>query len=392
MTTSFDRATALLLFGALAGTSTPAHAAPCTDLPNMTNGLGDSSAKPLLARFGAQLAAMPEPVSLVFQATTSCDGITWYLDETPMIGTANFWDVDGVEQTCELPMAGLEPDYGVLTIEPTSCEGVAGVPEGLGERVGPVTPWSLIVPPASSQTTISAPALYFVYGFGASAGMVSPWTVDTELYARNSIESSQIALALAANIPITKFKGIDTMTDDAMVSSVAMSPNVEAALGFIRADVADMNRDVVRTLAFQAYGQTCGYWPDSTVTALDKKNVRDGHYALWTPYRFVALETNGVLTHDSTRLAIAYITGTEPVPDDFPALDLVIDNGSIPSCAMQVWRDQDLGPLHSLAPIEPCGCYYEFRATGDSSCEACVETADCTEMGAACRHGFCEAY
>src|SRR5262249_31931896 len=158
-----------------------------------------------------------------------------------------FWGTDGVEQTCELPVVGVTPDYGLLSIEPTLCEGVEGIPEGLGEFIGPVTPWSMIVPVASSQTTISAEAVYFAYGFGASEGMVSPWTVDSELYARNATASSQIALSIAANIPIGKFKGVDAMTAPNMVTSVAMSPEPEAALGFVGAEVADLNRDTIRT-------------------------------------------------------------------------------------------------------------------------------------------------
>jgi hypothetical protein len=390
---AYPKSWAAVLCGALVSISQPVSAAPCTDLPNVTIGLGGSAAKPLFSRFGAQLAAQVEPVSLVFQSTTSCYGITAYIDNTLMTGTAHFWDVDGVEQVCELPLAGIAPDYGLLSIDPTLCDGVTEIPAGLGERIGPITPWSLIVPSTSSQTSISAEAVYFVYGFGASEGMVSPWTIDAELYARNPTASSQIALALAANIPVASFKGNDTMTANAMVSSVAMSQNPESALGFVGAEVADLNRDVIRTLAFQAYDQTCGYWPDSTVASFDKRNVRDGHYYLWTPYRFFApVDADGEIIHEPTRLAVGYMTDTETIPAEFPALDLVIDNGSVPRCAMQVWRDQDIGPLYSLAPDEPCGCYYELRATGESSCEACVETTDCNEAGAMCRNGFCEGY
>ncbi|HET6585352.1 MAG TPA: hypothetical protein VFG69_17965 [Nannocystaceae bacterium] len=369
-----------------------AAAAPCSDLPSPTIGLGGSAAKPLLALFAAELAALPEPVSLVFQSTTSCFGITAYIDDTPMTGTASFWDTDGVEQTCELPVVGITPDYGLLSIEPTLCEGVTAVPDGIGEFIGPVTPWSMIVPVASSQTTISAEAIYFAYGFGASEGMVAPWTVDAELYARNATASSQIALAIAANIPIGKFKGVDTMTAPNMVTSVAMSPEPEAALGFVGAEVADLNRDTIRTLAFQAYDQTCGYWPDSTSTAFDKQNVRDGHYFIWTPYRFYApVDRDGVMVHDATRTAIGSLTGVEPIPADFPALDLTIDNGSIPRCAMQVWRDEEVGPLVSYQPEEPCGCYYDFRATGSSSCTTCEMDDECPAESPVCRHGYCEA-
>ena len=84
------------------------------------------------------------------------------------------------------------------------------------------------------------------------------------------------------------------------------------------------------------------------------------------------------LTHEATRTAVGYITGAEPVPPDFPALDLIIDNGSVPLCAMTVWRDDEIGLLSSDQPDEPCGCYYDFRATGATSCGACDTDDACT--------------
>lgn len=368
-----------------------AGAAPCTDLPNPTIGLGGSAARPLLGRFATQLSQLDEPVSLVFQSTTSCFGITAYIDDTPLTGTASFWGADGVETMCELPLAGLTPDYGIMSIAPTLCEGVTAIPDGIGELIGSVTPWSLIVPAASTQTSISAEAVYFVYGFGASEGMVSPWTIDAELFARNATASSQIALAIAAGIPIGRFKGNDAMTANDMVTSVAMSENPENALGFVGAEVADLNRDTIHGLAFQAYGQDCAYWPDSSPTAFDKQNVRDGHYFIWTPYRFYApVDDMGEIIHGPTATAIGYLTGSTP-EDDFPALDLTIDNGSIPRCAMQVWRDEEVGPLMSYQPDAPCGCYYDFRATGSSACTECADDSGCPAAAPACRHGFCEA-
>jgi hypothetical protein len=47
----------------------------------------------------------------------------------------------------------------------------------------------------------------------------------------------------------------------------------------------------VRTLALQSRDQTCAYWPDSSATAFDKVNVRDGHYELWASSHFYARAT-----------------------------------------------------------------------------------------------------
>src|SRR5690606_22119820 len=206
-------------------------------------------------------------ITVIYQSPGACFGITTYVDGTPVTGTASYWDADGSEQTCNFPVLGVAPDFGMLGVQGTLCEGVDAIPDGIGEFPGPVTSWSLIVANASSQTSISAQAVYFVYGFGAALGQVAPWTIDAELYSRNATSAALIAIALAAGIPPTKFKGTDVSTNQAMISSLAMSVNPEAALGFVSTEVADLNRDSVRTLAFQAEDQTCAYWPDSAATS-----------------------------------------------------------------------------------------------------------------------------
>ncbi len=363
----------------------------CEALENPLLGVGGSASKPLLAKIAPQLRAAADPITLVYQAPGACFGITAYVDGTPVTGTASYWDADGTEQTCNFPVLGAEPDFGMLGVKGTLCEGVDEIPAGIGEFAGPITSWSLIVPSASSQTSISAQAVYFIYGFGAALGKVSPWTVDAELYSRNATSAALIAIALAAGVPPTKFKGTDVMTNQAMISSLAMSVNPEAALGFVSTEVADLNRDSVRTLAFQAQDQTCGYWPDSTATAFDKRNVRDGHYYMWSPYQFYApVDGEGKITDERTRRFIGFFTGEVAPPPELALLDTIIDNGNIPACAMQVWRDSEIGPLYSRQQDEPCGCYYEFRATGETTCDACTADTECPADSPTCRQGFCE--
>lgn len=360
----------------------------CLDKPNPLIGVGGSASKPLLGKIAPQLLALDEPVTLIYQAPGACFGITTYVDGTKATGTASYWDADGTEQTCNFPVTGVDADFGMLGVQGTLCEGVDAIPDGIGEWTGPITSWSLIVPGDSSQTSISAEAVYFIYGFGAALGQVAPWTVDAELYSRNATSAALIAIALAAGVPPTKFKGADVGSNQMMISSLAQSTNPEAAIGFVSTEVADQNRDSVRTLAFQATDQTCAYWPDTTATAFDKQNVRDGHYSLWSPYRFYApIDGQGKFTNPVTEKFVGYFTGAEPLPAELPLLDIVIDNGNIPECAMQVWRDDEIGPLYSRQPDAPCGCYYEFRATGETRCAECTDTCD---AGGTCRHGFCE--
>lgn len=363
----------------------------CADLPNPLVGVGGSASKPLLARVAPELLKVPEPITLIYQSPGACFGITTYVDGTPATGTASYWDADGTEQTCNFPVVGATPDFGMLGVQGTLCEGVEKIPDGIGEWSGPITSWSLIVPNDSSQTTISAEAVYFIYGFGAALGEVAPWIVDAELYSRNATSAALIAIALAAGVPPTKFKGTDVGSNQAMISSLAASVDPEAAIGFVSTEVADLNRDSVRTLAFQATDQTCGHWPDSTPTGFDKRNVRDGHYYLWSPYRFYApIDGDGEIADPVTRRFIGLFTGATEAPPGLPLLDLIIDNGNIPACAMEVWRDDEIGPLYSLQQPAPCGCYYEFRATGATSCQACAKPEDCAD-GGACRLGYCEA-
>lgn len=366
-------------------------AGDCADLPTPLIGVGGSASKPLLAKIAPELRKLGDPISLIYQSPGACFGITAYVDGTPVTGTASYWDADGTEQTCNFPVVGVEPDFGMLGVQGTLCEGVEAIPDGIGEFSGPITSWSLIVPNASSQTSISAEAVYFIYGFGAALGKVAPWVVDAELYSRNATSAALIAIALAAGIPPTKVKGTDVGTNQAMISSLAMSVDPEAAIGFVSTEVADLNRDSVRTLAFQAKQQSCAYWPDSTATGFDKRNVRDGHYALWSPYRFYApVDGRGEIVDETTRRFIGYFTDAASVPAELALLDLIIDNGNLPQCAMQVWRDEEIGPLYSLQQEAPCGCYYEARATGETSCSACEDDAGCSGDAPKCRHGYCE--
>jgi hypothetical protein len=363
----------------------------CTELPNVVIGAGGSASKPLLALVGTALNDIDEPITLVYQSPGACFGITAYVDDTPLTGTASYWDSAGAELTCTFPVIGVAPDFGMLGVQATQCEGVEEIPAGIGEFLGPITSWSLIASNDSTQTSISAEAVYFIYGFGAAAGEVSPWTVDTELYSRNATSAALIAVALAAGLPPGSVKGTDVMTNGNMITAVSGSLDPEAALGYVSTEVADLNRDVVHTLAFQAEDQTCAYWPDSSATAFDKRNVRDGHYFMWSPYRFYApVDGGGQIENELTRRVVGYFDGSEALPEGLPLLDLEIDNGNIPQCAMEVWRDEEIGPLYSQQPEEPCGCYYEFRATGATECGTCEADPDCPTEAPTCRYGYCE--
>src|SRR5262249_39517901 len=140
-----------------------------------------------------------------------------------------------------------------------------------------------VVPKGSSALSISAQAAYFVYGFGA-AGRASPWLDDNLIFRRQSVASgTQLLLGTAIGVPATRWVGITEVNSDDIVGALSAPANAEAAISILSADVADQHRDVLRLLAYQHFQQTCGYYPDSSAQAVDKLNVRNGHYPLWGP-------------------------------------------------------------------------------------------------------------
>jgi len=361
----------------------------CLDLESPIFGLGGSAAKPLIGRLATALAADDEPITVVFKAPGACHAINAFIDEEPLTGTASYWEPDGTEKSCTFPLEGVPPDYGYMANTPTACPGVAGLPEGLGSFPGPVTAWNLMVPVASTQQSISSEGIYVVYGFG-NQSQAAPWTDESQLFSRNPTSAALLALAAASSLPPERFLGIDVETNGNMVTQLSQSPNPEAALGFASGEVADANRATVRTLAYQHKGQTCGYWPDSSAITFDKKNVRDGHYWLWAFHRFYApVDESGQVANPAVRRFFANVTGSAPDPD-IPVLDITIDNGTIPRCAMRVTRDGDYTALKPYADEAPCHCYFESRATGSSSCATCAVDTDCSAAAPHCRHGFCE--
>lgn len=63
----------------------------------------------------------------------------------------------------------------------------------------------------------------------------------------------------------------------------------------------------------------------------------------------------------------------------------------VPRCAMNVWRDEESGPLYTLPPPdEPCGCYFDSRPSVETSRMAVEESMQCPAEATTSRHGFCE--
>ncbi len=386
---------------------------PDDEYPNKIYGVGGSAATPLISSIAREFAKLPgdQRVTIIWHDPGAGHAMHSLIGQevdgvrTPApVGTsgavqqARYWDSNGNEHRCSVDTLSnpVLADFGYMAAPPQDINGYEDLDIatfGIGAFVGPVSGWSLITHIDSNQNAISAEALYLVYGYADNSG-VAPWTQKRWLFGRNYTSAALLAWVAATGLPAESFQfHEDVQTNSAMVTAVANAEVPNASLGFVSTEVADRNRGQVKTLAFQAKGQTCAYYPDSTPTSFDKKNIRDGHYWNWAYHIFYApVNGSGVPSNPLVARFFDAITG-KTNPDVPHNLDLIIDEGTIPDCAMRVSRDPLGGytPLASYAPEEPCGCYFDFVATGESTCDECATTEDCSG-DQVCRRGFCEEW
>ena len=372
----------------------------CSDLPKpIVYVSGSSAAKPVLANLGAALATAATPLTVVYQGNGSCTGVAGIYGATPITGTATYWNTPGTggmppaAQSCSLSLTGDAIDIGISDVFSKSCP---NTPDDatIGDFWGPVQVMNLVVPAASSQTTISAEAAYLLFGFGA-AGAVAPFTDDNLIFIRSETSGTQQMIAAAINVPANKWKGVQNAKSSDVQAKVEMSAMPEATIGILASDLADpdVTAGKLKILQYQHYGQGCGFLPDSKSSAHDKLNVRDGHYPIWGPLHFFAkVGADKKPASAAAAQLIGYITGTQEAPAGVNLVDIEIAAHTVPLCAMQVARTSEVGPLMSSAPAKPCGCYFENKANGATSCTNCMTDGDCKSgTNTHCRYGYCEA-
>ncbi len=390
---------ALLL---LASPAARADALPCEDIGGgapVIYGAGGSAQTPLVGKAAVQLQASAAPVFVAYQdAGGACTGINALTGVAPaaITGTAKYWDATGAQLSCELPLEGADVQFAVMGNGARLCPLITddALLDGITTVQGPIGTVNVLVPAASSQQSISAEALYLVYGFGPAAD-IAPWNnADLGYYIRRNENSFvQLYLAIATGLPVTKFTGTDAGTNGNTITLLSGLADPEQGIGFASGEVADANRASVRTLAWQHVGQNAGYWPDSTATAFDKINVRTGRYYLWGNVNLFARAGSaaGSFADPNVAALLTYIDGSaEPAGVSKSITDLAIENRNVPECAMYVARNGDLGPIYQLLPPEPCHCTFEYRATGATDCAVCDESTPCAT--GTCRDGFCEEY
>jgi hypothetical protein len=378
---------------AVLGAASPANAGLCSALPNPVYVTG--AGKVAIAELAQALTS--SGISLVYKLQGSCLAVDAILNGThvgtPADLTASYWDASSAEVKCDLDPTGNVADLGLSDVFPSTCQSLpGGLPSNVGDFFGPVEAYTFVVPKASTQKSISKAAGYFVFGFGNDSG-VDPWTDETVMFVRDASSGTQQMFGAAIGVPPDRWKGTPATSSGDLVTKIVKSTKPEATIGILTAEVAGTaaNRAQLSTLAYQDTDQSCGYWPDSTASGLDKRNVRDGHYAIWGPLHLLTkLDGMGYPINKTAGDVVAYLTGTKLAPGAFDLISLLAASNIIPACAMQVRRESELGPLASFAPTRACGCYFEQVATGKTECTPCKSDVECPAAASKCNYSYCE--
>jgi hypothetical protein len=387
----------LLLLCALA-VPRVALAATCDTLTNpIYLQVGDTQNN-LMKRLGRALRDnTSKPITLVWTTSGSCANIQAIYTRVPLVAGTNLqyvpslaedaaWTPASATLTCTVPTGGVVPDVANSALFNSACT-QEQPPATVNLSYGPVQAYVLAVPEASSQNAITFEEAYFVFGFGM-AGMVEPWSDETAMFIRTVTKSTLLAWAANISVPADKWKGVRYDGSPMVVSALQGAPVPEKAIGILGAEVYDGLRDSLNALAYRAKGQYAAYYADSTSTSRDKKNVRDGHYTVWSPTVWMDTTSGGQPVKADARYVIDLIAGKTVTPaENFDMIAIISAVGLVPDCAMGVKRSFEGGPLSIYKPAESCVCKYE-SLVDTSSCATCSAQSPCSS--GVCRNGFCE--
>jgi hypothetical protein len=467
---SFARSAAWLIGGAAVAVAAPAAAATCPSPgPNVVYLNGSSAFSPVLAATQKILDTISingtTGVTLVYQAPGSCEGLAYILGQggAPVADATHAGSIfpGGVKTACSLPgadagFAGFKADIGISDVWTETCQNSfapslnsVGPDAGAlatAEFFGPVQAMTFAVPKLSSADSISAEAAYMVFGFDADPiqPVIAPWSTAGHIYTRfwDSGTLEMIATAIGLNggkWANSQGDGMGHGPDGGAITNQASgsgamegdltnsgAPN--DTIGILgAANIYESNAKqeadggmgiLLKPLAFQAKGQSCAFYPDSSSNSTDKLNVRQGRYEIWGPeHLIVGVDGTGSAVGQNGNTAAvqavltaltATMTGPATMSSDAGAaltdaqVGQIIDaisvpaasGGVVPWCAMEVTRTTEVGPLSSYQSPYPCTCRYTAAATGTapSTCTACTSDTQCTSASLShCRYGYCEA-
>jgi ABC-type phosphate transport system substrate-binding protein len=442
---------AVLALAARANAQTDGGTPVCDSLPNPVYISGSSASQPVLQALADTIGTS---VSIIYQNPDSCLGVNDFLGGTAStesgIATVYLNPTTGKATTCTINATADIVDIAVSDVFAATCHlyttSIPALTSSQVEIEGPIQAMTIAVPAASQGSpSISAAAANVVFGGDAqTAGETVPlWNQPAAIFTRPSTSGTLnmigAAIGLAPNLWANAAVTAGTApanqkgSTGAMYSAVAAATtNINTTIGIL-SDEAIVQRNATalalgadggtagptaKPLFYQHTGQTCGYLPDSTTTAFDKVNVREGRYAIWGPLHFItSVDVNGQpngVHAPAVATVLNYFIATGATPDaplftagadagtiNVTAKQALIDaeakplvGGVVPWCAMHVMRTSEVGAESSFSPAEPCGCHFEAVATGApvaSYCKACTTNTDCTTAGyPTCRYGYCE--
>ncbi len=442
----FTRATACLLGGAaLAISGQAAAATACPTGANTVYMSGSSAFMPVVQAVANVLGAT---ANIVYQKPGSCEGLLYVLGD---MGAAVLPDTDAALQmipneassagtACTLPTisvgamtaAAAKIDIAVSDVYTSTCQAsfdpnLISVGTGTKEYFGPIQAMTIAVPSLSTEQVISAEAAYMVFGFGAATApnTISPWSVPADIFVRFWDSGTLEMIATAINLPGSKWVtatnktfaqtagSTGVMQTDLTTSAAKSTPDTNATIGILGAANYEAG---LRPLSFQASGQECGYLPDSSSTAHDKINVRQGRYAIWGPEHLIVnvdgsgnpIGQNGNTATVQAVVNALIATSLAPAASSSDAgaattlteaqVGTLIDaisapaTGVVPQCAMQVSRTTEVGPEASYAPLAACSCRFEAAAGSmTKTCTMCTADTGCSGTTPKCHYGYCEA-
>src|SRR5206468_7208515 len=102
----------------------------------------------------------------------------------------------------------------------------------IGDVEGPVTAVNFVTGAASTETSISSEAGYFVYGSGAAGG-VTPWTTEAVLLKRNQNSAVGLYAGLAIGVQPNSQKGTLVASNMTTLTGITGAPDPKIALGYL---------------------------------------------------------------------------------------------------------------------------------------------------------------
>jgi hypothetical protein len=138
-------------------------------------------------------------------------------------------------------------------------------------------------------------------------------------------------------VPPGRWKGLDKSNSQGVLDAVVGSTSAESTIGILGSDFYDAHRDVLKSLAFQAFHQNGAYFADSTATSFDKRNVRNGHYINFGYLHLIAkVDAQGVPSTTQSKRFVDWVTGNTDAatgtPAPFVVFDITIKAKLIPQC------------------------------------------------------------